>query len=187
MVREISIFEARLACSRKLSWYAAFIPKLESYARMETVHPRLLLSTLKCFLHISLWFSSDQRSSNVAPSDSERDCPSRRDSEPFNMTPLQRKQSSRLGVQPTGNDSESGGSHSPSPRSSRRKVRAQHVHTSEQYSSFILRTCCILAVATVNDIAVPFCCSGFGITHWLHCASCPTTPFSHTFGNVCLF
>ncbi|PSN33006.1 MAP kinase-activating death domain protein, partial [Blattella germanica] len=56
-------------------------------------------------------FSSDYRSSNVAPSDSDRDCPpSRRDSVP-RLVP--------------GNDSESGGSHSPSPRASRRRQRVR--------------------------------------------------------------
>lgn len=60
--------------------------------------------------------SSDYRSSNVGPSDSEKDCPSRRDSEtPVASLP-------RLGVIPA-NDSESGGSHSPSPRARRRQVR----------------------------------------------------------------
>ncbi|KAJ8970537.1 hypothetical protein NQ314_001177 [Rhamnusium bicolor] len=54
-------------------------------------------------------FSSDYRSSNVGPSDSEKDCPSRRDSESTAVN------LPRLGVIPA-NDSESGGSHSPSPR-----------------------------------------------------------------------
>ncbi|XP_030755977.1 MAP kinase-activating death domain protein isoform X9 [Sitophilus oryzae] len=67
-------------------------------------------------------FSSDYRSSNIGPSDSEKDYPpSRRDSEstgPNNLPP------SRLAV--TGNDSESGGSHSPSPRASRRRQRIRN-------------------------------------------------------------
>ncbi|KAJ8942573.1 hypothetical protein NQ318_010381 [Aromia moschata] len=64
-------------------------------------------------------FSSDYRSSNVGPSDSEKDCPSRRDSEStaINLP--------RLGVIPA-NDSESGGSHSPSPRASRRRQRIRN-------------------------------------------------------------
>ncbi|XP_057656442.1 MAP kinase-activating death domain protein isoform X1 [Diorhabda carinulata] len=65
-------------------------------------------------------FSSDYRSSNLGPSDSEKDCPSRRDSEPI-TTNLP-----RLGVIPA-NDSESGGSHSPSPRASRRRQRLRNL------------------------------------------------------------
>uniref|UniRef100_A0A6B2EDK4 MAP kinase-activating death domain protein n=1 Tax=Phlebotomus kandelakii TaxID=1109342 RepID=A0A6B2EDK4_9DIPT len=64
-------------------------------------------------------FSSDHRSSNVAPSDSDRDCPSRRDSDPPHHT--------RLSVtQPGAGDSESGGSHSPSPRASRRRAKVRN-------------------------------------------------------------
>ena len=74
---------------------------------------------------------SDHRS-NIAPSDSERDCPSRRDSEatnnysstnPFLSGPPPNSSGlgSRLEVNPCGNDSESGGSQSPSPRASRRR------------------------------------------------------------------
>ncbi|XP_068906422.1 MAP kinase-activating death domain protein isoform X3 [Tenebrio molitor] len=68
-------------------------------------------------------FSSDYRSSNVGPSDSEKDCPSRRDSETAgpNTTPTP-----RLGVTAPSNDSESGGSHSPSPRASRRRQRVRN-------------------------------------------------------------
>lgn len=75
--------------------------------------------------------SSDYRS-NVAPSDSDRDCPSRRDSDP----PVHHgppgggghsalHQLPRLGVTvPSAPDSESGdGSHSPSPRASRRRSK----------------------------------------------------------------
>ncbi|XP_075211719.1 rab3 GDP-GTP exchange factor [Lycorma delicatula] len=67
-------------------------------------------------------FSSDYRST-VAPSDSDRDCPSRRDSEGSHPT----SQNSRLA--PTSgpcNDSESGGSHSPSPRASRKRQRVRN-------------------------------------------------------------
>lgn len=59
--------------------------------------------------------SSDYRST-VAPSDSDRDCPSRRDSESSHRT----TQNSRLAPAPA-NDSESGGSHSPSPRATRKR------------------------------------------------------------------
>uniref|UniRef100_A0A182J2M8 MAP kinase-activating death domain protein n=1 Tax=Anopheles atroparvus TaxID=41427 RepID=A0A182J2M8_ANOAO len=64
-------------------------------------------------------FSSDYRSSNVAPSDSsDRDCPSRRDSDP---------PKSLLGVTgPSAADSESGGSHSPSPRASRKRSKVRN-------------------------------------------------------------
>ncbi|XP_076254391.1 rab3 GDP-GTP exchange factor isoform X5 [Rhynchophorus ferrugineus] len=67
-------------------------------------------------------FSSDYRSSNIGPSDSEKDYPpSRRDSESTGPNNLP---SSRLAV--AGNDSESGGSHSPSPRASRRRQRVRN-------------------------------------------------------------
>ncbi|XP_055681928.1 MAP kinase-activating death domain protein isoform X2 [Lutzomyia longipalpis] len=63
--------------------------------------------------------SAFSRSSNVAPSDSDRDCPSRRDSDP--------PQHSRLSVtHPGTGDSESGGSHSPSPRASRRRAKVRN-------------------------------------------------------------
>lgn len=62
--------------------------------------------------------SSDHRSNVGAPSDSDRDVPSRRDSDP----PAQ--QVPRLGV--TCPDSESGGSHSPSPRASRRRNKIRN-------------------------------------------------------------
>ncbi|KAJ8911142.1 hypothetical protein NQ315_004432 [Exocentrus adspersus] len=65
-------------------------------------------------------YCGDYRSSNIGPSDSEKDCPSRRDSEStaINLP--------RLGVIPA-NDSESGGSHSPSPRASRRRQRIRNL------------------------------------------------------------
>lgn len=63
-------------------------------------------------------FSSDYRST-VAPSDSDRDCPSRRDSESSHRA----AQNSRLAP---ANDSESGGSHSPSPRASRKRQRVRN-------------------------------------------------------------
>ncbi|KDR13172.1 MAP kinase-activating death domain protein, partial [Zootermopsis nevadensis] len=73
-------------------------------------------------------FSSDYRSSNVAPSDSDRDCPpSRRDSETSHGLHQQSSVSGpRLGVTVPSNDSESGGSHSPSPRASRRRQRVRN-------------------------------------------------------------
>ncbi|XP_071548982.1 MAP kinase-activating death domain protein isoform X5 [Panulirus ornatus] len=67
----------------------------------------------------SLLPCSDQRS-NLAPSDSEKDCPpSRRDSE--STSPA-----SRLGVSVPGNDSDTGGSHSPSPRAARKRQRVRN-------------------------------------------------------------
>ncbi|RZC37304.1 MAP kinase-activating death domain protein [Asbolus verrucosus] len=68
-------------------------------------------------------FSSDYRSSNIGPSDSERDCPSRRDSETTGPNTMP---TPRLGVTAPSNDSESGGSHSPSPRASRRRQRIRN-------------------------------------------------------------
>lgn len=73
---------------------------------------------------------SDYRSSNIAPSDSsDRDCPSRRDSDPPNTAYYggSQQQQTRLGVTAPSADSESGGSHSPSPRASRKrsKIRSQ--------------------------------------------------------------
>lgn len=62
---------------------------------------------------------SDHRGSNIAPSDSDRDCPSRRDSDP----PSKHPQPPRLGVTAPSADSESGGSHSPSPRTSRKRTK----------------------------------------------------------------
>lgn len=71
--------------------------------------------------YVLLKSSSDHRSSNIAPSDSDRDCPSRRDSDP------QHGHGPRLGVQMNPNaDSESGGSHSPSPRASRKRSKVRN-------------------------------------------------------------
>ncbi|KAK7085996.1 MAP kinase-activating death domain protein, partial [Halocaridina rubra] len=64
-------------------------------------------------------FSSDHRST-LAPSDSERECPSsRRDSE--STSPA-----SHLGVSAPANDSDTGGSHSPSPRAARKRQRIRN-------------------------------------------------------------
>lgn len=77
-------------------------------------------------------FSSDYRS-NIAPSDSDRDCSSgRRDSDTISnrhhsYTPLH--PTPRLGITaPSQCDSESGdgGSHSPSPRASRRRTKVRN-------------------------------------------------------------
>ncbi|XP_031340209.1 MAP kinase-activating death domain protein isoform X5 [Photinus pyralis] len=68
-------------------------------------------------------FSSDYRSSNVGPSDSEKDCPSRRDSDAVGQSTTQPP---RLGVIAPSNDSESGGSHTPSPRASRKRQRIRN-------------------------------------------------------------
>ncbi|XP_044593341.1 MAP kinase-activating death domain protein isoform X2 [Cotesia glomerata] len=66
-------------------------------------------------------FSSDYRSSVIGPSDSEREFPSRRGSD----TPLTTR-APRLGITAPSCDSESGGSHSPSPRASRRRQRIRN-------------------------------------------------------------
>ncbi|XP_049283890.1 MAP kinase-activating death domain protein isoform X4 [Anopheles funestus] len=73
-------------------------------------------------------FSSDYRSSNIAPSDSsDRDCPSRRDSDPPNAsTNYGTTHQSLLGVVGPSGDSESGGSHSPSPRASRKRSKIRN-------------------------------------------------------------
>ncbi|KOC60958.1 MAP kinase-activating death domain protein [Habropoda laboriosa] len=69
-------------------------------------------------------FSSDYRSSAVGPSDSEKECPSsRRDSDTSHIP-----SAPRLGITAPSGDSESGGSHSPSPRASRRRQRIRN-HT----------------------------------------------------------
>ncbi|XP_061508934.1 MAP kinase-activating death domain protein isoform X1 [Anopheles gambiae] len=73
-------------------------------------------------------FSSDYRSSNIAPSDSsDRDCPSRRDSDPPNAgNNYTATHQSLLGVVGPSGDSESGGSHSPSPRASRKRSKIRN-------------------------------------------------------------
>ncbi|XP_044750081.1 MAP kinase-activating death domain protein isoform X2 [Coccinella septempunctata] len=65
--------------------------------------------------------SAFSRSSNIGPSDSEKDT-SRRDSE--SLTP--NLTTPRLGVTAPSNDSESGGSHSPSPRASRKRNKIKN-------------------------------------------------------------
>ncbi|XP_049865121.1 MAP kinase-activating death domain protein isoform X7 [Pectinophora gossypiella] len=70
-------------------------------------------------------FSSDYRSSNVAPSDSERDCSAA-------LAP-------RLAAAP---DSESGGSHSPSPRASRKRQVPTHPKRVRNHS---LTSLCLLS------------------------------------------
>ncbi|KAK9877674.1 hypothetical protein WA026_019345 [Henosepilachna vigintioctopunctata] len=65
--------------------------------------------------------SAFSRSSNIGPSDSERDCVSGRDD---SLTP--NLTTPRLGVIAPGNDSESGGSHSPSPRATRKRNRIRN-------------------------------------------------------------
>lgn len=78
---------------------------------------------------------SDYRS-NIAPSDSDRDCPSGRDSDQFGYTGMgsmhqSMQHQAKLGISTTGADSESGGSHSPSPRASRRRTKIRsHTLTS---------------------------------------------------------
>lgn len=70
---------------------------------------------------LTKYFFSDYRSSNVAPSDSDRELPSRRDSDPPHT-----QSQPRLGVAPHNGDSESGGSHSPSPRASRKRAKLRN-------------------------------------------------------------
>lgn len=71
-------------------------------------------------------FSSDYRS-NMAPSDSDRECPSsRRDSDPRRPGQYTQLQTPRLGVTAPTADSSGDGSHSPSPRSSRRRTKIRN-------------------------------------------------------------
>lgn len=68
---------------------------------------------------------SDHRGSNIAPSDSDRDCSSgRRESD----APAKHYEQTtpRLGVTAPSADSESGGSHSPSPRASRKRTKTRN-------------------------------------------------------------
>ncbi|XP_069682984.1 MAP kinase-activating death domain protein isoform X2 [Periplaneta americana] len=99
--------------------------------RRESWRKSMEKSSDSAFSSCVLWYdpiTSDYRSSNVAPSDSDRDCPSsRRDSETSHGLHQQSSLSGpRLGVTVPSNDSESGGSHSPSPRASRRRQRVRN-------------------------------------------------------------
>lgn len=64
----------------------------------------------------------------MAPSDSDRDCSSRRDSDPQHSSTHggHLQQPPRLGVTGPPPDSESGGSHSPSPRASRKRNKIRN-------------------------------------------------------------
>ncbi|XP_032296358.1 MAP kinase-activating death domain protein isoform X13 [Drosophila virilis] len=77
-------------------------------------------------------FSSDYRS-NVAPSDSDRELTSRRDSDQQRLhshhyppTQSSGAPASKLGLMAPSADSESGGSHSPSPRASRKRTKLRN-------------------------------------------------------------
>ncbi|XP_023706235.1 MAP kinase-activating death domain protein isoform X5 [Cryptotermes secundus] len=99
--------------------------------RRESWRKSIEKSSDSAFSSCVLWYdptTSDYRSSNMAPSDSDRDCPSsRRDSETSHGLHQQSSLSGpRLGVTAPSNDSESGGSHSPSPRASRRRQRVRN-------------------------------------------------------------
>ncbi|XP_043867632.1 MAP kinase-activating death domain protein isoform X12 [Drosophila mojavensis] len=71
--------------------------------------------------------SSDYRS-NVAPSDSDRELTSRRDSDQLRLHSHHHPASSvpKLGLMAPSADSESGGSHSPSPRASRKRTKLRN-------------------------------------------------------------
>ncbi|XP_037938149.1 MAP kinase-activating death domain protein isoform X8 [Teleopsis dalmanni] len=69
-------------------------------------------------------FSSDYRS-NVAPSDSDREMTSRRDSDQMHHA-MHTPQVPKLGLMAPSADSESGGSHSPSPRASRKRTKLRN-------------------------------------------------------------
>ncbi|KAJ8675676.1 hypothetical protein QAD02_011462 [Eretmocerus hayati] len=92
-------------------------------------------------------FSSDHRSSLIGPSDSEKECQSgRKDSVDQqqqqqgnnNNTTTTSSHAPRLGVTAPSADSESGGSHSPSPRASRRKKQ-------QKVRSHSLTSLCIIS------------------------------------------
>lgn len=70
--------------------------------------------------------SSDYRS-NVAPSDSDREMTSRRDSDQaFAGQNANQQHIPKLGLMAPSGDSESGGSHSPSPRASRKRTKLRN-------------------------------------------------------------
>lgn len=87
-----------------------------------------------CIIAMDFFFnSSSYYRSNIAPSDSDRDCSSRRDSDTASNrhhvsgTYVPLHQTPRLGITAPSADSESGdGSHSPSPRSSRRRTKIRN-------------------------------------------------------------
>lgn len=106
-------------------WRKALILHFRGEEKLLVMH--LLFQSAKHFAcPRSLSFlCSDHRSSNMAPSDSDRDCASRRDSDPQHHhrgPPMP-----RLGVSAAHHpDSESGGSHSPSPRASRKRSKIKN-------------------------------------------------------------
>ncbi|XP_058788750.1 MAP kinase-activating death domain protein isoform X1 [Phymastichus coffea] len=74
-------------------------------------------------------FSSDYRSSAMGPSDSEREWPSGRREPEQQASGAPAGHAPRLGVTAPSADSESGGSHSPSPRASRRHKQRTRSHS----------------------------------------------------------
>lgn len=115
------------------------LEKLEIFFKIFTKNVKIAYYSYGFFF----CFSSDYRS-NIAPSDSDRECPSsRRDSDTFSnrqpvsgtYTPLHN--APRLGITAPSADSESGdGSHSPSPRASRRRTKIRN---------FSLTSLCLLS------------------------------------------
>ncbi|XP_037051965.1 MAP kinase-activating death domain protein isoform X4 [Bradysia coprophila] len=91
--------------------------------RRESWRKSMEKSSDSAFSSYSLLTSSDYRS-NVAPSDSDRDCPSRRDSDSHHQHIGQAPP--RLGITAPSADSESCGSNSPSPRASRRRSKIRN-------------------------------------------------------------
>lgn len=130
---------------------------------------------------LTWWFCSDYRSSTVGPSDSEKENQSRKDSD--------KNCGSRLGVTAPSGDSESGGSHSPSPRTSRKRQVLQshsywHVFTF-CFISFSFWQCFMRTLLVFNFICLKFSFRGkskrlheFIITVWKSntvaflCSSC---------------
>ncbi|CAD6225751.1 GSCOCG00005707001-RA-CDS [Cotesia congregata] len=108
---------------RKESWRKSMERSTDSaFSRTKEFFLKLHLQFLKFFRRaIFVFIFFDYRSSVIGPSDSEREFPSRRGSD----TPLTTR-APRLGITAPSCDSESGGSHSPSPRASRRRQRIRN-------------------------------------------------------------
>ncbi|XP_036319969.1 MAP kinase-activating death domain protein-like, partial [Rhagoletis pomonella] len=106
--------------------------------RRESWRKSMERSSDSAFSSYGLLTSSSDYRSNVAPSDSDREMTSRRDSDPpnhhhsssYGHTQQQQhnlqQQVPKLGLMAPSADSESGGSHSPSPRASRKRTKLRN-------------------------------------------------------------
>lgn len=92
----------------------------------------IVIIVFHCHYSYGILTSSSDYRSNVAPSDSDRDCPSRRDSDPPNHHPpanvhSTQHQPTRLSITAPSADSESGdNSPTPSPRALRRRTKIRN-------------------------------------------------------------